>query len=161
MRKTARPTLTEKVIESTAQYLAMGMPVEKAARLSGISPSVFYKWQAIGRDEEERRLNGERADRKLDLYVQFVEGIEKGRGAFVARNLARIDKAAEDGNWQAAAWSLERRYPKDFGRVSRTELTGADGGPVRQETTVVSDAELARLADEIAGLGPIIPKPEQ
>ncbi len=39
--------------------------------------------------------------------------------------LAKIQKAAADGNWQAAAWWLERRYPADWGRrVVQSNVAG-------------------------------------
>ena len=31
-----------------------------------------------------------------------------------------IEMAASEGNWQAAAWKLERRYPETFGRRTVT-----------------------------------------
>jgi hypothetical protein len=44
--------------------------------------------------------------------------------------LARIEQAASE-HWQAAAWKLERRYPKDYGRsVQQHEVGGPDGGPL-------------------------------
>jgi hypothetical protein len=40
--------------------------------------------------------------------------------------LAKIEKAASDNNWAAAAWKLERRYPDVYGRTVQ-EHTGKDG----------------------------------
>ena len=45
-----------------------------------------------------------------------------------------IKNAAASGNWQAAAWWLERRKAADYRRVDRLEATGDGGGP--QETVV-------------------------
>lgn len=45
--------------------------------------------------------------------------------------LGVIAKAASSGNWQAAAWLLERRFPQNYGR--RTILAGDEnqGGTMR------------------------------
>jgi len=34
-----------------------------------------------------------------------------------------ITKAAAEGNWQAAAWRLERKHPKRWGRQDKVEHT--------------------------------------
>jgi hypothetical protein len=67
---------------------------------------------------------GEKA--KSGKKKEFVERIREAEGRAVIGWLAKIEKAATDGNWQAAAWKLERRYPENYGR-QRLELTGKDG----------------------------------
>ena len=47
----------------------------------------------------------------------------------IATRLQRILTAAEDGDWRADAWVLERQFPDGFGK-QRVELTGKDGGPL-------------------------------
>jgi hypothetical protein len=46
--------------------------------------------------------------------------------------LALIEQAAREGNWQAAAWKLERRYPETYGRtfnkLAVTDATGEKDG---------------------------------
>ncbi len=61
--------------------------------------------------------------------------------------LAKIEKAASDGAWQAAAWKLERRYPHVYGRVVN-EHVGRDNGPIRHE--VVLSHEQQAIAERIA-----------
>jgi hypothetical protein len=38
--------------------------------------------------------------------------------------------AAKNGQWTAAAWLLERRWPENFAKVERTELSGPGGTPL-------------------------------
>lgn len=46
----------------------------------------------------------------------FATEVEKAEGQAVVGWLARIEQAARDGEWTAAAWKLERRYPEVYGR---------------------------------------------
>jgi hypothetical protein len=59
-------------------------------------------------------------------YIQFLQAVEKARSDAVVRNLTIIQKAANDGQWQAAAWYLERTNPKKWGRYETVEVTGQD-----------------------------------
>ena len=48
--------------------------------------------------------------------------------------------------WQGKMAILERRFPADYGKVTKTELTGANGGPVQTESGTEA---LARLKAEL------------
>jgi hypothetical protein len=76
-------------------------------------------------------------------YRQFREAVEKAKAAAEIRDVVLIDKAAQDGSWQAAAWKLERKFPQKWGRVTRTEITGAEGKPISVE--VDAKTELKKL----------------
>lgn len=62
----------------------------------------------------------------------FVEELKEAEGAAAVTWLTRIELAAQGGQWQAAAWKLERRYPHEFGKtVQEQQHTGKDGGPIQ------------------------------
>ena len=62
---------------------------------------------------------------------EFREAIKDAEGRAVVKWLAKIEQAATEGTWQAAAWKLERRYPHDFGKtVQENQITGKDGAPL-------------------------------
>ena len=62
-----------------------------------------------------------------EAFREFREAVERARAEAVARNVALVQKAADD-SWQAAAWWLERSRPDQYGR--RTNLAGASGGAI-------------------------------
>lgn len=73
-------------------------------------------------------------------YRDFRDALEKARADAEVASLAKIHKAANEGQWQAAAWFLERSMPDRWAKKDRTqiEVTGEGGGPVK----IVSGIEL-------------------
>ena len=61
-----------------------------------------------------------------------------------------IENAAAGGTWTAAAWFLERTNRSEYGRNDSVEVTGAGGGPIKQQ--VVGDDERAEVTALIAEL---------
>ncbi len=63
--------------------------------------------------------------------------------------MALIGKAAGEGNWQAAAWRLERRFPERWGRKDRVDATVRNANdPVerfREDITKLTGEELEAL----------------
>jgi len=126
------PERQSRIVEALTQ----GNYIETAARYAGITPQGMYKWLNRGNAERSRIYDGEEPDPKETMYVDFVEVVEKARAQAEMRNVGLIQKAAVDGTWQAAAWYLERSYPKRWGRSDRLEHTGADGGPVAVQVSM-------------------------
>ena len=58
-----------------------------------------------------------------------------------------IQNAVANGTWQAAAWYLERTDAEHYAR--RTQITGAESGPVKVDVSVDDvTALLKRILDE-------------
>jgi hypothetical protein len=100
------------------QAIRLGATYEHAAKYGGVAYNTFNEWM-----KEGAKADG---GAKRELY----EDVKKAEGDALVGWLAKIEKAATDGNWQAAAWKTERRYPDDYGRRIRTEITGAQGGAI-------------------------------
>lgn len=118
------------------EALQQGNYIETAARYAGITPAGMYKWINRGNAERSRVSEGGEPNPTETPFVEFVEAVEKARSQAEIRNVGLIQKAAVDGTWQAAAWFLERSYPKRWGRSDRLEHVGADGGPVEVAVSV-------------------------
>lgn len=89
--------LTPEVQERIVQAISMGATYELASQFGGIHYDTFNEWMKGKPD--------------------FSEAVKAAEGRAVVGWLAKIEKAASDGNWQAAAWKLERRYPENYGRT--------------------------------------------
>lgn len=59
---------------------------------------------------------------KRGTYRDFGDRIRVAEGVAVTKWLRRINEAADNGQWQPAAWLLERRYPQDYGRRDRVSF---------------------------------------
>lgn len=96
------PELHRKVVEN----LERGAYQVHAANAAGISISTLHRWVTLGRQG-------------VEPYVTFAEDVDRARANDALRNQAVISAAAVrkvPGDWKAAAWNLERKFPKLYGR---------------------------------------------
>lgn len=103
-RTRGRPSkFTPDTQQKIAQAIQMGATYEIAAQFAGITYDTFNEWMKRGAANEKD-------------YSDFFEAVKSAEGRAAVGWLAKIEAAANDGNWQAAAWKLERRYPQIYGR---------------------------------------------
>jgi transposase len=120
-RKIGRRTkLTQEVQDRIVYAITSGNYIETAAAYAGISKNTLYRWLEQGEDPN--------ADA---VYRDFRDAVEIARAQAEVRNVALIQKAANDGTWQAAAWYLERTAWQRWGR--RTMVTGDAGEAIKVE----------------------------
>lgn len=120
-----RPTkLTPEISKKIVDAIRLGATYELAANYGGISYEAFNNWMKKG------------AKGKEPEFVQLLQDVKKAEGAATVGWLAKIETAANDGAWQAAAWKLERRYPHAYGRQV-TEVTGKDGKDLPAVSNVI------------------------
>lgn len=110
-----RPTkLTPETQKRIVDGIRMGATYELASQYGGVAYNTFNEWMKAGEGAQSGR------------YRDFYEAVKKAEGEAAIGWLAKIEKAASDGEWQAAAWKLERRYPQNYGRQVQ-EIQGKDG----------------------------------
>lgn len=139
----ARTKLTPQLSKDFCQALHDGLTFAGACDLVGIAPQTFHEWMARGEGTHERP--------QTPQFAAFADAVKEARAVRDRKYVRVIEKAAEDGTWQAAAWFLERTNRKEFGRNESVEITGKDGGPVQQQ--VVGDdqrAKVTEMLDELA-----------
>ena len=133
-----RPTkLNPTVQQRVCDAIRSGNWMETAAAFAGIDRSTLQRWFRRG----EQAPKG--------IYRDFATAVQKATADAEARDVALIGKAAGEGNWQAAAWRLERRFPERWGRKDRIEATvHSTSDPVnqfRQDIKKLTDEELDAL----------------
>jgi len=110
----ARPVkLTLKLTREITAYIRDGNSPTISATLVGISPSTYFNWMSKGSSQKPR-------------FMEFSESIERAKAQSIINRVAHISRAADSGNWRAAAWLLERMAPESFGKNS-TRAPGVDG----------------------------------
>jgi len=117
-----RPTkLTPERQAEIVRLLRAGNYVETVCAYVGIHLDTFYEWMRRGRRSW-----------KIDaIYSDFSEAVNRARSSVEAESVARIRKAAADGDLHSDKWFLQHAYPDRWGRVQRkVEHTGEGGGPV-------------------------------
>jgi transposase len=143
-----RPSkLTPEVQETIVKYLRAGNSFKTACECAGIGASTGLEWRARGEDRH--------CDRESDdIYAAFAEATRKAEHDAIARNVALIQKAGAEGNWQASAWFLERRRPEEWGRADRRPVIGSSDSDVPQLGSGLSvDQIKARILELAAELG--------
>lgn len=107
-----RPTkFDDQVADRICEAVSLGCTFALAAQAGGIDPETLRSWKARGREGEEP-------------FSAFLGRIKKAEGEAANEALRVIRDAAKEGTWQAAAWLLERRYPKSYGRQNlRADLS--------------------------------------
>lgn len=113
-----RPSkLTPETQKKIVDAIKMGATYELAAQYGGIHYDTFNNWMKRGVAEIEHRDKPRTKEHEEETpYIEFFEAIKQAEGDAAVLWLAKIEKSATEGNWQAAAWKLERRYPDTYGR---------------------------------------------
>jgi transposase len=116
-----KPLPIEPYIEKLEQAILIGATYELAAKYAGISDKTFHTW----------RKKSETAPDDSPLG-QLRERLRQAEGKAAIGWLAKIEKAANEGNWTAAAWKLQKRYPevydRSFHKHAFTDATGERDG---------------------------------
>jgi transposase len=145
-----RPSiLTPEVIEDFRRLLPTVMYLETVGDYLGVSRMTWREWIRRGRKEHDRLARNPRAKpkQKEALYLQFFDCHRKAIAEGQIYDAGVIKRASADqtnaegdvvrqGQWQAAAWRLERRFPKQWGRKDSHEHTGPNRTPVVEEVVV-------------------------
>lgn len=129
-----RPTkLTTELQETICKAIRAGAYIETAAQFAGIDKPTLYLWMKKGHSCSSGR----------NPYAQFLNAVEKALADAEMRDVLVIDKAGQEGNWQASAWRLERKFPKKWGRKDTLRI--------KDEFTDLSDDELIARAAGVLG----------
>ena len=103
-----RSKATEGRIEALVIALGTGCTREAAARHAGIDRTTLYRW----------------LERDAAIRIR----VEKAEADVEVRLAAQIVQAAPD-DWRAAAWMLDRRRPRSYGRAQAAAAAGTTTAP--------------------------------
>lgn len=104
--------LTNEVADAIVTSLRIGAFKKHAANAAGVSEATLRIWLERGAAGEEP-------------YATFADNCEQAIAQDALRNQAAISRAATgkaEGDWKAAAWNLEKKFPKLYGRAAELGL---------------------------------------
>lgn len=127
-------TFDKRIGAAIVKILRSCQPISVALEATNTNEDTFYRWQRRGRKADKAASKGEAITADEKILRKFYRDIKSARAEGKVKLIAVIEKVAfdkmEPKRWQAAAWLLERMYPKEFGRkyirIENTE-TGGDG----------------------------------
>ncbi len=111
-----RPKLTEKLIDQMAELKADGLTNRDICRAVGIHEATLYRW--LNRPSSK-------------LHRALGESLKKAEADYKRTLLTTIREAAlrKNGQWTAAAWLLERKYPDEYAQTARDRAERAEAAP--------------------------------
>lgn len=99
--------LTPELADEAIKLVKAGATTADVINYLGCASNTFYQWLRNPKNEAQERLR---------------DGMLQAEAERKLWCLQKIHKAAEKGDWKAAAWYLERRYPNEYARTQR--ITG-------------------------------------
>ena len=109
------PLFTTERASRVLDAVRRGLTYRLAASYAGISYSTLNRWRLAGQDRDD---NSE--------ICQFWKALEEANGEAAYRLAGLVNDAADEGDWKAAGWILERRFPRDWGRAASQEKDPLD-----------------------------------
>lgn len=94
-----------------------GATNKNIAAALGISEQSFYRWLSDPKSDNQRELR---------------DALKKAEADYEAALLAIIAKNAQERDWKAAAWLLERKYPQTYARQEKRIYEGSDDAKAPQ-----------------------------
>lgn len=96
-----KPKLTKELAKEFVKLVEAGATNADACAYIGVDESTFYRWLKNPKTEPERQLCND------------IKAAETKRKLW---HLRKIQQASDNGAWQASAWYLERRYPREYAK---------------------------------------------
>lgn len=147
------PLLNAQLQDRIVSAVRAGSYLDDAASLAGVHRATLFRWIAAGRDAQQKLEAGETLTDKEQQVYDFCDAVETARAEAQLRNVAIIQKAANEGTWQAAAWYLERTNPRKWGRHETVEIGVADDRPAEiSEIASLLDQRIARMRERSLGI---------
>lgn len=126
--KTASVSVNDQKTRKLIDALRGGTDLETASAYAGLSLGHVADVIAQGQAESDRIEAGLEPDKANADALQVWQEVYKARAEAVVRAVAQIQKAANQGDWKAAAWWLERSMPNKYGqqKTERAQMPVVD-----------------------------------
>lgn len=117
-RRGRRLRLNDELRDVITRHIRTGSNRATACAAAGVDPRVVARWIERGESTGEQP------------FAAFAVEVRKAEGELALRLQSIITRAAmgpHAGDWRAAAWSLEKRFPRDYGWLAPARSVEPDG----------------------------------
>ena len=130
------------MIDDLCKVVENGGSNVDACSICMLNPSTFYAW--LNRAQEDIALG------KKSIYVEFSNRLKVAESKCKMAHLAVINRVALKGDtWQASAWLLERKFPKEYARTDRIAVAKEeDNGMMKDILNAVSNMGINDLGKQ-------------
>lgn len=98
-----------KMMRPLCEALRIGSSYEEAALFAGIRHKKLRRWMKWGkRALKKQNVKIEPLDAVEQAFLEFYQELKKSRGDYLVASLAKMEKAANKGDWRAAVWKFQR-----------------------------------------------------
>ena len=112
VKKMGRPTkFTPEVTSKILAAIRAGNYIETAAAWAGVNKDTLYDWLKQGSAQDTGK------------FKEFSDAVGEALAHAEITDVNHVGKAAQNGDWRAAAWRLERRNPKKWGKQEGQSVT--------------------------------------
>jgi hypothetical protein len=123
------PKLTTELVDKLVGLAREGRFRKHCAQQCGLSPAVLDRWLSEGREAPGGRYG--------NLATRFDAAVAESAGELAAVVKGAATTKGNSGDWRAAAWLLERRFPLFYG--ARAEVV-ADHDDVSATPTATDES---------------------
>lgn len=126
-----RPTdYDEAYADQVLRHLSEGYTLASFGGIVGCSRDTLYEWAKV--------------------HPQFSDAIKRGRAAGQHKWETRLSKQAEEGSGNTAAiiFAMKNLYKDDWADRIVNEHTGANGGPIQNQTFNIDPEKLKDMSDD-------------
>ena len=133
--------LTKELTDEIVKRIRAGNYIKVACEAVGISQTAYFDW-----------LN--KGEQGIEPYAEFLGAIKKAESEAHTHFVAVI-AAQAPSQWQAAAWWLERKYPGQWGKrekieVSQEQVSSKEIETIEARFSHLSPKELNKYVNEIS-----------
>lgn len=144
-RKPSRPRLlTPLVRHKLLVGISRGLSRPQAARLAGISSTLFAKWLATG----------EQSERNSD-YRRLLDEVEQAEARTEQQLIDTVfDAAVVQKDWRAAIELLKRLFPERYGDRVKVDMSVVmdEAKRLAAEFPELEESEIVEMARELLGV---------
>lgn len=141
--------LTPEVQGEFFEARRMGLSFPRCAEWAGVSKTAVRNWRIKG--EQASSVPANKRTTEQQKYVEFVRSLERVDNEWIVRCETVLNLSMTPGQnsqaWrnasieerrlatETAKWKLSHQAPSEYSTQVRTEITGAEGGPVEIDPT--------------------------